>query len=98
MKEINADEFKFITGASAESYRMAVNLEIANILMSKIKQQCNMNDFADSVFKSAVISGAVGETSAGVVIPGVGTIPGWAVGAASGAGMAAFTYGMTCWW
>ncbi|KAF6658151.1 hypothetical protein HFD91_14420 [Enterobacteriaceae bacterium EKM102V] len=97
MKEINHSEVIFVSGAGAESYRLAVNLEIAQVMAAKF-YQCNVKDLSTDMFKSALASGVLGSVSAGVIIPGIGLVPGWIAGAASGAAGAAFTYGLTCWW
>ena len=97
MKELNAREYHFVTGAGADSYMQAVNLEIAQIMAAKF-YQCNIKDLSESMIASALTGGMAGAFGGGVALPVVGTVPGWLAGAASGAGMAAFTYGVSCWW
>jgi len=47
---------------------------------------------------SAITPDMPGTFGDGVTISGVEAIASWAVGAASGATIAAFQYGETCWW
>lgn len=97
MRMLNVLEVSCISGAGADSYRMAVNLELAQVMAANFSQ-CNVKDLTMDMFKSAVAAGAPGSMSAAVVVPGIGMVPGWIAGAASGAATAAFTYGLTCWW
>lgn len=97
MKGLNILEVKYVSGAGAESYRLAVNLEIAQIMTVKFNQ-CNVKDLTTDMFQSAIASGVLGSMSGAVIVPGIGLVPGWIAGAATGATGAAFTYGLTCWW
>jgi len=97
MRDLTISDVSVISGAGAESYRMAVNREIAEIMIAQMNQ-CNVKDLTQSMIASALASGAFGAFGGSVTVPVIGAVPGWAVGAVSGAGMAAFTYGMSCWW
>jgi len=97
MKGLNTLEVKYVSGAGAESDRLAVNLEIAQIMTAKVNQ-CNVKDLTTDMFQSAIASGVLGSMSSAVIVPGIGLVPEWIAGAATGAAGAAFTYGLTCWW
>ncbi|QKJ86815.1 hypothetical protein PMPD1_1865 [Paramixta manurensis] len=97
MKLINFSERNLISGSGAEYYGMAVSLDIANAMAKKFGQ-CNLSDLTKDMAASAITGGLVGAFSGGTVVPVIGSIPGWLAGAASGAGLAAFTYGASCWW
>ena len=97
IRDISVEEVGLVSGAGAESYRMAVNFEIAQIMAAKFNQ-CNVRDLTDNMFKSAIASVVLGSMTGAVAVPGFGMVPGWIAGAAYGAGGAAFTYGLTCWW
>lgn len=60
--------------------------------------QCNVKDLTTDMFQFAIASGVLGSMSGAVMVPGIGLVPGWIAGAATGATGAAFTYGLTCWW
>lgn len=97
MRMLNTSGVSYISGAGAESYRMVVNLDIAKVMTKKFNQ-CNVNDLTTNMFQSAVSGGVLGTTTGSVAVPGIGMVPGWLFGAASGAAEAAFTYGLSCWW
>lgn len=97
MKTLNITDISYVSGAGADSYRMAVNLEIAQVIAAKFNN-CNVKDLTETMFKSALVSGALGSLSGGVMVPGIGIVPGWVAGAVTGAGGAAVNYGLTCWW
>lgn len=97
MRMLNISDVSYISGASAESYRMAVNLDIAKVMTAKFNQ-CNVNDLTTNMFQSAVSGGVLGTITGSVAVPGIGMVPGWLFGAASGAAGGAFTYGLSCWW
>ena len=96
MQELSRSQYATISGAGG-NYQMAVNLEMAQIVAAKINN-CNIRDLTQDMIASALTGGVVGAFGGSITIPVVGSIPGWAAGALSGAGMAAFTYGASCWW
>ncbi|QKJ86819.1 hypothetical protein PMPD1_1869 [Paramixta manurensis] len=57
MKLINFSECNLISGSGAESYGMAVSLDIANAMDKKF-DQCNLSDLTKDMAASA-ITGAV---------------------------------------
>lgn len=99
MKMLTASECSLISGMGSASdlYMQMVAQDIAKAMLAN-KYKCNVNDLTKDVIASALTGGVTGAFGAGVVVPGVGIVPGWLIGAASGAGMAAFTYGVSCWW
>ncbi|QZX95867.1 hypothetical protein K6R05_01095 [Pantoea alfalfae] len=97
IKGLNILEVKYVSGVGAESYRFDVNLEIAQVMTAKFNQ-CNVKDLTTDMFQFAIASGVPGSMSGAVIVPGIGLVPGWIVGAATDATGAAFTYGLTCWW
>ncbi|MCX8958331.1 hypothetical protein EHW64_19510 [Erwinia psidii] len=97
MEIMTKSEIDYVSGAGADSYMMAVNLEIAQIMAAQFNQ-CNVSDLTNDMFKSAIASGLLGSMSGAVAVPGIGMVPGWIAGATTGAATAAFTYGLTCWW
>ncbi|MCP1206139.1 hypothetical protein NIM72_11375 [Pantoea sp. B550] len=97
IKGLNILEVKYVSGVGAESYRFDVNLEIAQVMTAKFNQ-CNVKDLTTDMFQSVIASGVPGSMSGAVIVPGIGLVPGWIVGAATDATGAAFTYGLTCWW
>ncbi|WIL42201.1 hypothetical protein QPJ96_01090 [Pantoea agglomerans] len=97
IKGLNILEVKYVSGVGAESYRFDVNLEIAQVMTAKFNP-CNVKDLTTDMFQFAIASGVPGSMSGAVIVPGIGLVPGWIVGAATDATGAAFTYGLTCWW
>lgn len=97
MRLLDVSEASSLSGAGAESYKLAVNFEIAQVMTAKFAQ-CNVKDLTTDMFKSAIAAGVLGSMTGAVAVPGIGMVPGWIAGAASGAAGAAFTYGLTCWW
>lgn len=91
---LNVSDVSYISGAGAEYYRMAVNLDIVKVVTAKFNQY-NVNDLTTNMFQSAVSGGVL---TGYVAVPGTGMVPGWLFGAASGAAGGAFTYGLSCWW
>ena len=53
MKGLNTLEVKYGPDAGAESYRSAVNLEIAQVMTAKFNQ-CNVKDLTTDMFQSAI--------------------------------------------
>lgn len=96
MQVLSSSQCSSVSGAGG-NYQMAVNLEIAQVIAAKMNN-CNVRDLTQDMIASALTGGAVGAFGGSVSVPVVGSIPGWAFGALSGAGMAAFTYGASCWW
>ncbi|MDU4289863.1 hypothetical protein [Mixta calida] len=96
MQELTISHYNVVSGAGG-NYQMTVNLEIAQVIAAKMNN-CNVKDLTASMIASALTGGVIGALGGSVTIPVVGAVPGWVSGAATGAGMAAFTYGVQCWW
>jgi|GEM_PF-1141236 len=97
MQDLTNSDVLLISGAGADSYRMAIDIKGIEAIVAA-QNNCSVKELTKSMIVNAITTGMIGAFSGGMTIPGVGAVPGWAVGAASGAAVAAFQYGATCWW